>query len=248
MPEKTCRNTLEFRNVTFAYPGANEPVIKGISFVSGPGETTAIIGRTGCGKSSIVKLIPRLYDTLFGDVLVDGVNIKDYQLEELRNQIGYVPQKNVLFSGDIASNMNFGNENGTEEDWKEALRIACAEEFVEKKDGVYHAEVSQGGTNFSGGQQQLLTIARAIIANPEIMILDEATSNVDAHTEQTIQNAMTTLLGGRTSFVIAHRLSTIRDAHAILYMENGDIKEVGNHETLMAMNGKYAALYNSQFA
>lgn len=125
-PEKTCKGTVEFRNVTFAYPGADTPVVKGISFVSGPGETTAIIGRTGCGKSSIVKLIPRLYDTLFGDVLVDGVNVKDYQLEELRNLIGYVPQKNVLFTGDIASNLNFGNENGTEAEWKEAVRIACA--------------------------------------------------------------------------------------------------------------------------
>ena len=122
--EKTCRGTVEFRNVTFAYPGADTPVIKSISFVSKPGETTAIIGRTGCGKSSIVKLIPRLYDTLFGDVLVDGVNVKDYRLNELRNLIGYVPQKNVLFTGDIAGNLNFGNENGSEAEWKEAARIA----------------------------------------------------------------------------------------------------------------------------
>ncbi|MBR3326629.1 MAG: ABC transporter ATP-binding protein [Atopobiaceae bacterium] len=133
--QKTCKGTVEFRIVTFAYPGADAPVIKGIDFVSRLGETTAIIGRTGCGKSSVVKLIPRPYDTLFGDVLVDGVNVKDYKLDELRDLIGYVPQKNVLFTDDIASNLNFGNENGTEEDWKEATRIACADEFVEKKDG-----------------------------------------------------------------------------------------------------------------
>ena len=201
MPEKSSHGTVEFRNVAFSYPGASAPVINGISFVSKPGETTAIIGKTGCGKSSIVKLIPRLYDVTFGEVLVDGVNVKKYKLEDLRNRIGYVPQKNVLFSGDISGNLNYGNAGGTEEDWKEALRI-----------------------------------------------LDEATSNVDAHTEQTIQNAMTTLLNGRTSFVIAHRLSTIRDANMILYMENGDVREIGNHDTLMKKNGKYAALYNSQFA
>ena len=155
-PESTCRGTVEYRNVTFSYPGATEPVIRGISFVSKPGETTAIIGRTGCGKSSIIKLIPRLYDVTFGEVLVDGVNVRDYRLEELRDIIGYVPQKNVLFSGDIAGNMNFGREDGTEEDWKKALRIACADEFVEQKEGVYHAVVSQGGTNFSGGQRRAL--------------------------------------------------------------------------------------------
>ena len=176
------------------------------------------------------------------------MGVSDYRLDELRKIIGYVPQKNVLFTGDIADNLNFGNENGTENDWKTAAEIACASEFVEKKDGTYHCAVSQGGTNFSGGQRQLLTIARAIIADPEIMILDEATSNVDAHTEQAIQNAMAVLLKGRTSFVIAHRLSTIKDADMILYMENGDIKEVGDHDTLMKQNGKYAALYNSQFA
>ena len=145
MPAKTCHGTVEFRNVTFSYPGADAPVFKDLSFVSKPGETTAIIGRTGCGKSSIVKLIPRLYDTSYGEVLVDGVNVKRYRLNELRDLVGYVPQKNVLFSGDIGENLNFGNENGSEAEWKEAARIACADEFVEKKEGTYHAAVSHGG-------------------------------------------------------------------------------------------------------
>ena len=183
-PESTCQGTVEYRNVTFSYPGADEPVIRGISFVSKPGETTAIIGRTGCGKSSIVKLIPRLYDTTFGEVLVDGVNVRNYKLEDLRNLIGYVPQKNVLFSGDIADNLNYGDENGSEEDWKEAVRIACADEFVEKKEGGFHAGVSQGGTNFSGGQRQRLAIARAVMRKPEIYIFDDSFSALDMKTDR----------------------------------------------------------------
>lgn len=233
MPEKTSRNTVEFRNVTFAYPGANEPVIKGISFVSGPGETTAIIGRTGSGKSSVVKLIPRLYDTLFGDVLVDGVNVKDYKLEDLRDLIGYVPQKNVLFSGDIASNLNFGDENGSEGDWKEALRIACADEFVEKKDGTYHCPVAQGGTNFSGGQRQRLAIARAVTKKPEIYIFDDSFSALDMKTDKQLRQNLKESMGDATMIVIAQRVNTIMDATRILVLENGEIAGVGTHKELL---------------
>ena len=143
--KRPLRSTVEFRHVTFAYPGADEPVLKDISFVSRPGEVTAIIGGTGRGKSSIVKLIPRLYDPLFGTVLIDGVNARDYKVEELRALIGYVPQKNVLFSGDIASNLNFGDEKGTDEDWRRAAEIACAGEFIEKKPEGYHDPIAQGG-------------------------------------------------------------------------------------------------------
>ena len=233
MPEKTSRSTVEFKNVTFAYPGASEPVIKGISFVSGPGETTAIIGRTGCGKSSIVKLIPRLYDITFGDVLVDGVNVKDYKLEELRDLIGYVPQKNVLFSGDIASNLNFGKENGTEEDWKEAVRIACAEEFVEKKDGVFHYGVSQGGTNFSGGQRQRLAIARAVMKKPEVYIFDDSFSALDMKTDKQLRQNLKDSMGDATMIVVAQRVNTIMDATRILVLENGEVVGQGTHKELL---------------
>ena len=231
---RTCRGTVEFRNVTFAYPGADAPVIKSVSFVSKPGETTAIIGRTGCGKSSIVKLIPRLYDTLFGDVLVDGVNVKDYKLKDLRDLIGYVPQKNVLFSGDIAGNLNFGNENGKEEDWKEAARIACADEFVEKKDGAYHSAVSQGGTNFSGGQRQRLAIARAVMKKPEIYIFDDSFSALDMKTDRTLRQNLKENMGEATMIVVAQRVNTIMDATRILVLENGEVTGMGTHRELLS--------------
>ena len=232
-PEKTCRNTVEFRNVTFSYSGADEPVIKDISFISKSGETTAIIGRTGCGKSSIVKLIPRLYDTLFGDVLVDGVNVKDYKQEELRDMIGYVPQKNVLFSGDIAENLNFGNENGTEEDWKEAVRIACATDFVEAKEGAYHAKVSQGGTNFSGGQRQRLAIARAVMKKPEIYIFDDSFSALDMKTDKQLRQNLKESMGEATMIIVAQRVNTIMDATRILVLENGECVGMGTHKELL---------------
>ena len=233
MSEKTCKGTVEFKNVTFSYPGADEAVIKGVSFISRPGETTAIIGRTGCGKSSVVKLIPRLYDTLFGEILVDGVNVKNYKLSELRDLIGYVPQKNVLFSGDIASNLNFGNENGSEEDWKEACRIACAEEFVSKKDGVYHSSVAQGGTNFSGGQRQRLAIARAVMKKPEIYIFDDSFSALDMKTDKTLRANLKASMGDATMIVVAQRVNTIMDATRILVLEDGDVVGMGTHLELL---------------
>ncbi len=232
-PEKTAKGTVEFRNVTFAYPNADEPVIKGISFVSKPGETTAIIGRTGCGKSSIVKLIPRLYDTLFGDVKVDGVNVKDYKLNELRDLIGYVPQKNLLFTGDISENLNFGNENGTEDDWKEACRIACADEFVEKKDGTYHSTVSQGGTNFSGGQRQRLAIARAVMKKPEIYVFDDSFSALDMKTDKILRQNLKDSMGEATMIVVAQRVNTIMDATRILVLDNGEVVGMGTHTELL---------------
>ena len=232
-PEKTAKGTVEFRGVTFAYPNADEPVIKDISFVSRPGETTAIIGRTGCGKSSIAKLIPRLYDTLFGDVLVDGVNVRDYQLKELRDMIGYVPQKNVLFSGDIASNLNFGNENGSQEDWKEACRIACADEFVDQKKGVYHHTVAQGGTNFSGGQRQRLAIARAVMKKPEVYIFDDSFSALDMKTDKKLRQNLKESMGEATMIVVAQRVNTIMDATRILVLENGEVAGMGTHLELL---------------
>ena len=233
MPAKTCKGTVEFRKVTFSYPNAEEPVIKDISFVSKPGETTAIIGRTGCGKSSVVKLIPRLYDTTFGEVLIDGVNVKDYKLDELRDAIGYVPQKNVLFTGDIAENLNWGNENGTEVDWKEACRIACADEFVEKKKGDYHAEVSQGGTNFSGGQRQRLAIARAVMKKPEVYIFDDSFSALDMKTDKKLRQNLNDSMGDATMIVVAQRVNTIMDATRILVLDNGEVVGMGTHLELL---------------
>lgn len=232
-PATTCKGTVEFRNVTFAYPGAEKPVIKGISFVSKPGETTAIIGRTGCGKSSIVKLIPRLYDTLFGDVYVDGVNVKDLKLEHLRELIGYVPQKNVLFSGDIASNLNFGAENGSEADWKEACRIACADEFVDKKDGVYHSVVAQGGTNFSGGQRQRLAIARAVMKKPEVYIFDDSFSALDMKTDKILRQNLKESMGEATMILVAQRVNTIIDATRIIVLDKGEPVGIGTHKELL---------------
>ncbi len=232
-PAQTCKNTVEFRDVTFAYPNADAPVVKGISFKSGPGETTAIIGRTGCGKSSVVKLIPRLYDTLFGDVLVDGVNVKDYKLDHLRELIGYVPQKNVLFSGDIASNLNFGNENGTEAEWAEAVRIACASEFVDKKDGVYHATIAQGGTNLSGGQRQRMAIARAVMKKAEVFIFDDSFSALDMKTDRELRKNLNESMGDATMIVIAQRVSTIMDATRIIVLDNGEVAGMGTHKELL---------------
>ena len=225
--------TVEFRNVTFAYPGAEEPVIKGINFCSKPGETTAIIGRTGCGKSSVVKLIPRLYDTLFGEVLVDGLNVKEYPLEELRDKIGYVPQKNVLFSGDIASNLNFGNEKGSEADWQEATRIACAAEFVEKKEGTYHAAISQGGTNLSGGQRQRMAIARAVMKKPEICVFDDSFSALDVKTDKELRGNLKSDLKDSTMIIVAQRVSSIIDATRIIVLDHGEPVGIGTHKELL---------------
>lgn len=232
-PALTCHGTIEFRNVTFAYPGASDPVVKGLSFVSGPGETTAIIGRTGCGKSSIVKLIPRLYDTLFGEVKVDGVNVKDLKLNHLRELIGYVPQKNVLFSGDISTNLNFGVPEGREEDWREACRIACASEFVDKKQGTYHAEIAQGGTNLSGGQRQRMAIARAVMKKPEIYVFDDSFSALDMKTDRQLRENLHEAMGDATMIIVAQRVSTIMDATRIIVLEEGEPVGIGTHKELL---------------
>ena len=232
-PARTCRGTVEFRNVTFAYPGADAPVFKDVSFVSKPGETTAIIGRTGCGKSSIVKLIPRLYDASFGEILVDGVNVKKYKLDELRDMVGYVPQKNVLFTGDIGENLNYGNENGNEAEWKEAAHIACADEFVEKKEGAYHATVSQGGTNFSGGQRQRLAIARAVMKKAEVYIFDDSFSALDMKTDKQLRQNLKESMGDSTMIVVAQRVSTIMDATRIIVLEDGEVAGMGTHKELL---------------
>ena len=231
--KKKLHGTVEFSHVTFAYPGADEPILKDISFVSGPGEITAIIGGTGRGKSSILKLIPRLYDPMFGEVLIDGVNAKEYRTEDLRAMIGYVPQKNVLFSGDIGENLNFGKENGTEEDWKRAAQIACADEFINKKKNRYHDIIAQGGTNLSGGQRQRMAIARAMMKKPEIYVFDDSFSALDMKTERKLRQNLKETIGDATVIMVAQRISTILDADRILVVDDGKIVGNGTHKELL---------------
>lgn len=231
--ERPERASVVFDHVTFAYPGADEPVLKDISFESRAGEVTAIIGRTGCGKSSVLKLVPRLYDAMFGHIYVDGMDVKKYKLEELRSLIGYVPQKNVLFSGDAASNLRFGDEQSGEEQWREAAHIACADEFIEQKDGAYHAAIAQGGTNLSGGQRQRMAIARAVVKQPEIYLFDDSFSALDMKTDRTLRARLRENMGGATMLIVAQRVSTILDADRILVMEDGQIVGNGTHKELL---------------
>ena len=244
---QVCDGTVTFKNVQFGYlPG--KLLMNDVSFEVKPGEKIAIVGPTGAGKTTLINLLMRFYEINGGEICVDGVNTKEMTRHELRRHFGMVLQDTWLFEGTIRDNLKYSaNREVSDEEIEAAAKSVCADTFIHTMPGGYDMVLSKGAENISQGQRQLLTIARAIIADPEIMILDEATSNVDAHTEQAIQNAMTVLLKGRTSFVIAHRLSTIRDANVILYMENGDIKEVGDHDTLMQLGGKYAVLYNSQF-
>lgn len=244
--ERPLRSTLEFRHVTFAYPGADEPILKDISFVSRPGEVTAIIGGTGRGKSSILKLIPRLYDPLFGEVLIDGINARDYRLADLRSLIGYVPQKNVLFSGDIASNLNFGKEDGASDDWERAAHIACADEFIEKKKDNYHAPIAQGGSNLSGGQRQRMAIARALMKQPELYVFDDSFSALDMKTDQVLRKRLKENIGNASVIMVAQRISSILDADRILVIDDGQIIGQGTHDELMKTCSVYREIAELQ--
>ena len=239
--------SVTFHNVLFGYtPG--RMLMNNVNLTVKPGQKVAIVGPTGAGKTTLINLLMRFYEINRGAITVDGVNICDMPREELRNRFGMVLQDTWLFEGTIADNIGYAEENMDRDKIIASAKSACAHNFIKTLPGGYDMVLSKGAENISQGERQLLTIARAIASNPEIMILDEATSNVDTHTEVLIQRAMARLMKGRTSFVIAHRLSTIRDADMILYMEDGDIREAGNHQELMERNGKYAALYNSQFA
>lgn len=246
LEQRPLRSTVEFRNVTFAYPGADEPVLKDINFISKPGEITAIIGGTGRGKSSIVKLIPRLYDPLFGEILIDGVNIKDYSLKDLRSLIGYVPQKNKLFSGNIAENLNFGNENGNEKDWNEAAKIACANEFIEKKKSGFFDPIAQGGTNLSGGQRQRMAIARAIMKKPEIYVFDDSFSALDMKTDRQLRQNLKESIGDATMIIVAQRISSILNADRILVIDDGRIIGNGTHKELLESCSLYREIAEIQ--
>jgi len=251
-PEKPAstdhvEGNVRFRNVSFGYDEGVE-VIHNWSCDVQKGETVAIVGPTGAGKTTMVKLLMRFYDVSGGEILLDGVNIRDYDRGELRRQFAMVLQDTWLFKGTIMENIRYGRADATDEEVIAAAKAAHAHKFIRSLPGGYQMELNEDATNVSQGQKQLLTIARAILADAPVLILDEATSSVDTRTEQLIQKAMDNLMEGRTCFVIAHRLSTIRNADRILVMRDGDIAEQGTHEELLEQNGFYAQLWNSQFA
>lgn len=240
------KGEVEFEHVRFGYD-PQKPVIHDFTCHVEPGSMVAIVGPTGAGKTTMVKLLMRFYDVNSGCIKVDGENVKDFERRNLREAFGMVLQDTWLFKGTIMENIRYGRLDATDEEVIAAAKAANADHFIRTLPGGYDMELNEEASNVSQGQKQLLTIARAILADNRIMILDEATSSVDTRTEQHIQDAMANLMKGRTSFVIAHRLSTIRDADVILVMKDGDIIEQGNHKQLLAQNGFYAQLYNSQF-
>ena len=245
IPEES-RGAVELTDVHFGYEPGSE-VIRGLDVSVQPGEQVALVGETGAGKTTIVNLIMRFYDVTQGSIKVDGVDIRDMPREVLRQRFGIVLQDTWLFHGTILENIRYGRLDATDEEVREAARLAYADGFIAQLPGGYDFVLGEDALNLSQGQRQLLTIARAILSNPEILILDEATSSVDTRTEVLIQKAMKNLMQGRTVFVIAHRLSTIRDSSMILMLENGRVLERGTHAELLERNGAYARLYNSQF-
>ncbi len=245
-PTKGIKGEVTFENVRFGYkPG--EPVIRGFSAHVQPGQKIAIVGPTGAGKTTIVKLLMRFYDIDSGTISIDGHDIRTFTRSGLRSLFGMVLQDTWLYNATIADNIRYAKQSATDEEVQEAAWAAQAHRFIKTLPGAYNMELNEDATNISQGQKQLLTIARAILADPQILILDEATSSVDTRTEVHIQQAMDTLMEGRTSFIIAHRLSTIKNADCILVMREGDIVEIGTHDELLLKNGFYAELYQSQF-
>ena len=246
VPASSIQGQVTFDHVRFGYD-PNKIIIGDFSATVEPGQTVAIVGPTGAGKTTMVKLLMRFYDVQSGAIRIDGHDVRDFNRSQLREAFGMVLQDTWLFKGTIMENIRYGRLDATDEEVIAAAKAAHVHHFIQTLPGGYQMELSEDASNISQGQRQLLTIARAILADNKIMILDEATSSVDTRTEQLIQKAMNNLMKGRTSFVIAHRLSTIKDADLILVMKDGDIIEQGNHKTLLEKNGFYATLYNSQF-
>jgi len=241
-----AQGNVEFRNIKFGYD-ESRTIIDNVSIKVKSGQRVAIVGPTGAGKTTLINLLMRFYDVDDGAILVDGVDIRDMRRADLRAMFGMVLQDTWLFSGTIKENIAYGNLNATDEEVCNAAKVAYVDHFIRTNPDGYNMEINEEASNVSGGQKQLLTIARAVLTNPRILILDEATSSVDTRTELRIQHAMDNLMKGRTSFIIAHRLSTIRDADIILVMRDGDIVEQGSHDELIELDGFYASLYNSQF-
>lgn len=236
---------IEFKHVSFSYDGEHQ-VLNDVSFVINPGETLGIVGHTGSGKSSIINVMMRFYEYGAGEVLLDGRNIRSYPKAELRQKIGLVLQDSFMFYGDISSNIRLFNQHITDQEIQEAAEFVQADRFIHDLPGGYHAKVIEGGTQFSSGQRQLISFARTIVANPKILILDEATANIDTETETLIQEGLKRMRKGRTTIAIAHRLSTIRDANKIIVLDAGSIVEAGTHEELLAQKGSYYQLYRLQ--
>lgn len=245
------KGTVEFKNVSFAYHDAAANVVENISFKANKGETIAFIGATGCGKSTVINLIPRFYDVTDGEVLVDGINVKDYKQNELRNKIGYVSQKAILFSGDVESNVAYGDngkKDSTPDEVKEAVKIACADDFVENLKDKYHGYVAQGGDNFSGGQKQRLSIARAIAKKAEILIFDDSFSALDYKTDRKLRTALKKQCSDTTKIIVAQRIGTIRDADLIIVLDGGKIAGKGTHSELMESCEEYRQIAYSQLS
>ena len=239
--------SIRFDHVTFKYKhGSGQPVLNDITFDIKPGETLGIIGSTGSAKSSLVQLIPRLYDAETGTVSVGGVDVRDYNLDVLRHEVSMVLQKNVLFSGTILDNLRWGNENASEEECIRVAKLACADEFIERFPDKYNTWIEQGGSNVSGGQKQRLTIARALLRKPKVLILDDSTSAVDTATDAKIRKAFREEIPGTTKIIIAQRISSVQDADRILVLDNGQINGLGTHEELLKNNAIYQEVYNSQ--
>ena len=238
---------IEFEHVTFKYKhGSGQPVLNDITFSIKPGETLGIIGGTGSAKSSLVQLIPRLYDAETGTVKVGGVDVRDYNLDVLRREVSMVLQKNVLFSGTILDNLRWGDENASEEECIRVAKLACADKFIERFPNKYNTWIEQGGSNVSGGQKQRLTIARALLRKPKVLILDDSTSAVDTATDAKIRKAFREEIPGTTKIIIAQRISSVQDADRILVLDNGKINGLGTHEELLKTNAIYQEVYSSQ--
>ena len=245
--QQVADGSIQFDHVTFKYKhGSGQPVLNDISFTIRPGETLGIIGGTGSAKSSLVQLIPRLYDAESGTVRVGGVDVRDYNLDVLRREVSMVLQKNVLFSGTILDNLRWGDANATEEECIRMAKLACADEFIERFPNKYNTWIEQGGSNVSGGQKQRLTIARALLRKPKVLILDDSTSAVDTATDAKIRKAFREEIPGTTKIIIAQRISSVQDADRILVLENGQINGLGTHAELLATNAIYQEVYNSQ--